>query len=555
MHGILARGNYRLMVAESEQEAWDFIRQTVKIDLVFTELKLNGGSGLSFIQRLKEDCLLKLLPVVAYTEHGDRDSVKRALDLHPQNFLIKPYHDSDIFTEIKKATTNPWRARHFEEENSFCKLMGYTPPAYHKMLDDLRGALEAAGPQLQQDGALKAAKPAREKLSTLVGEAEAAGAWGVVDCLNGLAARVVGENWKAFTQDLEQISFAARLIFHQLNPNLIPPEFLATHEINARQEAQARAVWSNAPREGRCPVVDWPRLQRELDSLPGCPVIDSAAAAFQMAANGHPSCLNPLMDLVEKDPGLAAQMLIAANHIKRNEDADPTPLEDPRLAVGRLGEMRLATQAGSLITAEERLMQLPPLFDWPHFWKFQTGVARMARFTCHYLELYTMEPTAHMAGLLHDLGKLLLLRLHPYAVSAVLAHARQEQIPLREAERFFLGCTTAEMAVHFAEKQGLPRRFVNVMRWIDTPAEAGEDAELVAVVSFARDLCRQNNVGSDGDMRRAHAVPIEETAEWRILRGSVFPSFNLHKFEQQVHADCRELKLELHGRVSARAVA
>ena len=111
------------------------------------------------------------------------------------------------------------------------------------------------------------------------------------------------------------------------------------------------------------------------------------------------------------------------------------------------------------------------------------------------------------------------------------------------------------MAVFFSEKHAMPRRYLNVMRWIDAPADAAEDAVLVAVVSLARDLCRQNNVGEDGHTRREHAVPIEQTAEWRILSGSVFPSFNLRKFEQQVHAACRELKLELHGRVDARAVA
>ena len=551
MHGILARGNHRLAVVESEQEAWDFLHKTVKIDLLFTELKLTGGGGHTFIQRLKNDCFLKLLPVVVYTEHGDRESVKRVLDLHVQNFLIKPYHDTDIYAEIKKATTNPWRARHFEEENSFCKQMGYTAAEYHKMLDHLRGALEAIVPSLQQDGAIKATNAAREKLTVLGGEAEAAGAWGVVDCLNAIAALAGKENWGKFIQNLEQLSFAGRLIFHQLNPNLLPGEFLTSQEVNAKQEEQARAVWLNAPVENRCPVVDWTQLQRELDALSGCPVIDSAAAAFQMAATGHPSCLNPLMDLTAKDPGLAAQMLIAANHIKRNEDADPTPLEDPRLAVGRLGELRLAAQGSSLLTAEERFMQVPPFFDWPRLWQFQTGVAWMARYTCHYLEFYTMEPTAYMAGFLHDLGKLLLLRLHPHALRAILEYARQQQVPLRAAEKLFLGCTTAEMAAYFAEKQGLPSRFVSVMRWIDSPNEAGNDAELVAVVSFARDLCRQNNVGTDGGLKRAQAVPIEDTPEWQILRASVFPSFNLQKFEHQVHANCRELKLKLHGRVAA----
>lgn len=555
MRGILARAGHRLAVAETEAEAWDFIRKVIKIDLVFTEQKLPNGSGIGLVQRLKADSLLKHLPIVIYTERTERETVKRALDLHVQNYLVKPYHDIDIFTEIKRATLQPWRGRHFEEEKSFCKLMGLTPEALHRLLEALQTSLEVAVPELQRDGGLKLGKKVAERLAALAADAEAAGAWGIVDTVNELSAKATADDWEGYVNGTEQIPFAARFILGHLSPQLIPVEFLNGDEQHARQEEEARASWINAPLERRCPVVDWPRVQREVEALPGCAVIDTSAAAFQMAANGHPSCLSPLMDIVEKDPGLAAQMLIAANHVKRSQEADPNPVEDPRLAVGLLGEIRLAAQASALVIAEERLMQLPPVFDWPRYWKFQVGVARMARYTCHYLELYSMEPIASVAGLLHDLGKLLLLRLHPFGLQAVLNHAREHQVSLREAERLYLGCTTAEIGAHFATTHGLPPRYASVMRWIDSPEDAGEDAALVAVVSLARDLCRQNNLGADGEMTHERAVPLEQTPEWRILSGSTFPSFNLRKFELQVHADCRELKLELNGRLGIRAVA
>lgn len=555
LNGILARAGHRMAAVDSEPDAWNFIRQTVKVDLVFTDLKLSTGSGLGLVERLKNDCLLKYLPEVVYAENGDRESVKRALGLRVQNFLVKPYHDTEIFGEIKKATANPWRNRHFEEEKSFCKMMGLKPPDLHRMLDQLQTALTVEVASFKELAGQGAVRAVGEKATLLSGEAEAAGAWGVVECLGELGTLASESKWDEFVLGLEQLQFAAKLIHLHLNPNLVPPEYLTGHELHALQDEQARAIWFDAPKENRCPVVDWPQIQRALDALPGCPVIDSAAAAFQMAANGHPSCLNPLMDLVDNDPGLAAQMLIAANQLKHSDAGDEALLEDPRLAVGRLGEQRLATQAGTLLTAEERHMQLPPILDWPRYWRFQTGVAHMARFTCRYLELYSMEPTARCAGLLHDLGKLLLLRLHPLALQAIIDYSRQHQISLPEAERYFLGCTTADMAAYFAEKHGLPRRYANVMRWIGAPAEAPEDAVLVAVVSLARDLCRQNNVGAGGDVRQHRQVALEETAEWRVLRESVFPSFDLRKFELQMHADCRELKLEQLGRLTTHAAA
>ena len=555
MKGILARGNHRFVAVETATEAWDFIRRNVKVDLVIVELALKGETGLAFIQRLKSDCCLKLLPVIVYTTKGDRDTVKHILGLRAQNFLIKPYHDDSIFSEIAKVLVNPWRQQHFEEERSFCKMVGLTPEGLHKLLEDLRTALGVAHAPLQKWAGLRAAQPAVDELAILSTKAEEAGAWGVVECLKDLDEKAQNARWAEFEQNLEMLDFGNQLIFRHLNPSLVPQDFLSTQEANAENEVRDRAKWSNAVIENRIPVVNWTQLQSAIDALAGCPIIDSVAASFQMTANGHPTSLNPLMDLVDKDPGLTAQMLIACNQLKRPGKEDASPMEDPRIAVGLLGEMRLAAQGRGLVIAEERMMSNPPLCNWPHFWMFQLGTARIARYTCRYLELSNLEAPAYTAGLMHDIGKLLLLQLHPFAFQAILTHARQHELTLSAAEKLFLGVTTQEMAAYFADKQGLPKRFVNVMRWIDDPENATEDVELVSIISLARDLCRHNHVGFCSDALRKQAIPLEETPEWRVLRGSVFPSFDLRKFESQVNAECRQLKNELHGRMANYAVA
>ena len=67
MRGILARGNHRCAVVEESTAAWNFIREHVKVDLLFLELKLKGENGIRLIQRLRDDAFLKTLPIVVYT--------------------------------------------------------------------------------------------------------------------------------------------------------------------------------------------------------------------------------------------------------------------------------------------------------------------------------------------------------------------------------------------------------------------------------------------------------------------------------------------------------
>lgn len=178
----------------------------------------------------------------------------------------------------------------------------------------------------------------------------------------------------------------------------------------------------------------------------------------------------------------------------------------------------------------------------------------MARYTCRYLEFNSLEPRAYAAGLLHDLGKLLLVHLHPIGFQAVLDHARRAKISLGAAEQKFLGCTTRQMAAHFAEKHGLLPSYANVMRWVDDPASATEDPVLVASVALARDLCRRNRVGWSGEADDANTTAIADTPAWQVLRERIFPSFDLQKFEAEAHAECRELKRELHGLVNSSQV-
>lgn len=544
MKGILARGDHRLVTLESAEKAWEFIRSNVKVDLVFTELRLKGDGGLVLIQRLKNDSLLRALPVVVYTAHADRDSVKKALDLHVQSVLLKPYREEAIFSEISKALAHPWLQGHFEKAT-----VDLSPDQLKRSLEKLRSTLEQS--QSVFGGLVDMPpKPIADGLEKLARPAEKLGAKGVVACLRDLEARALAGTWPDGEKSLEPLEFASQLIDAYLHLDVCPESFLSEEESGGETEEEKRAYWASAAIEDRCPVIGWDQLKREIDALSGCPIIDSIAASFQMSANGHPTSLNPLLDLVQKDPGLTAQILIAANGLKRSkDDANTSPIEDARMAVGQLGELRLSALGGNMITVDERRLLAPPYSSWPKFRMFQLGTARLSHFVCSFLEMPSLEASAYTAGLIHDIGKLLLIHLHPYAFQAIHDYAVQEGITLASAERFFIGATTHEMAAYFAEKQGLPRRFANVLRWMNNAEEALEDQDLVAVVSLARDLCRHNNIGSCGDTPKDDAIALEDTPEWHVLSQRSYISFDLKVFKWQAKRECRELKRELQNQM------
>lgn len=550
MRGIVSQGAHRMVAVESVAEAWELLRGEIAVDMVVTELKLKGGdSGLDLIQKMKGDPFLRWVPIVVYTGHADKNSVRQVLNLRVQDFLLKPYRDESVFAEIGKATADFWWKRMFGEPKA-----ELTDERRKSMLEALRQALARAEVSFythSRGGEVNTKiVEATHKLRVLAANV---GARGVASCLRDFEQRASEGTWPDGKNSLEPLGFAARLIERYLNPDHCPEAFMSEEERNCEIEATERRFWSQAYAEDRCPMVGMEQLEREMDNLPSCPVVDSIAASYEMAATGRPTSLAPLIDLVQKDPSLTVQMLIEANRLKRGkDDANASMIEESRMAVGLLGELRLASVGSGFSVLEERFVEVSPQFTWPQFRMFQLATARLAEFVCDALEIHGLRSVAYTAGLIHDIGKLILMRLHPFALPAILGYAREVGTRLSTAEKYFLGTTTHEMAAYFGEKFGLPQRFVSVLRWMDNPAGAPVDAELVAVVSLARDICRHNHVGFNGDTPLDDSVPLAETPEWKVLQSKVYLNFDLHKFEVQAHRECQTLKRELLCKVTKR---
>ncbi len=547
MIGIITRNDHRCATVDSVNDAWSFIQQNVVVDLLITELNLGEESSVRLIRQLKSDTYLRELPIIVYAKEGDRNAVKSVLELNVQNFLLKPYQEAAVCDEIKKGLKTSWRESPFAKESVICRKKDITPAQRRELLENLGAALSKMRPKLKESSQKQSSKPIIDIMKSISQLAADVGAIGVLKNLKKLYDMAMEAKWSDFTENLEAIDFAANLIRANLDESARVPEgFLSPEEKAEESEAQARQEWIDAPKDDRCPMVEWKTLQRQLEGLSNCPVIDSIGAAFQMSANGHPTSLSPLRDLIRQDPSLTTDLLIQSNRIKKKDDEENTAdIEETRIAVNLMGERRLASLGENLITVQERLMKAEPNASWPRFRLFQLGTARLAQFVARYLEMVDLETAAYTAGLISDIGRLLLLYLHPHALQAIQKHAWKTKIPLAEAEVLYLETTTNEMGAHFGQTQGLPQRFVNVMLWRENPKLATEDQELVAIVALARDICRYNRLGFCGEKLHEDAKPLESVVAWEVLRQNVFLSFDFAKFERFAKAECEQVRSEL----------
>jgi len=507
-------------------------------------VKLSGENGLGLLARLRGDPFLKQIPVVFYTSVLDQATIKKALGLHIQNYLIKPFQDSKIHAEIAKSMTIPWRNLLFEEEKSFCAQMGFCTNTLKKMREKVIEEIERLNLLLPEAFQEEKQHAITEQIDTLKGDAEASGIWGVVEFCEALISKAEVNQWRELMEGAEELEFAKRIVFSHVHPEHLHEGFLSDDERKAKEEAVERSRWMDADVLRNGPLIQLEGIEATLDMVTVCPSVDSSCASFAMYADGQASNLSLLADVVCRDPGLTTEVLCAVNRIERD---GMNSVDDPRTAVSLLGELRLSSLAKSFSPIEDRHLQVPP-FTWPHYWMYLMGVAHIARRTCEAMEFKLLEGPAFTAGLIHDIGKLLLSHMHPFALPAILQHSRQCEIPLQEAERRFLSTTTRSLTSRWAASSALSQPFKSVLTWVESPLDAKADQELVAAVSLARLLAMHNHIGHSGENPKDQCPSIEQTPAWQVLREYVFPSFKLEAFERDIHAYSHSLRQELLGR-------
>ncbi len=564
MNGMLSRGGHRCVAFASGVAAWEFLERNLKVDLVFMELKLEGGDGLEFLHRLKRHYYFKRIPVVVCAAHRTRENAKAAVALGIQNFFLKPFEEGPLLEEVSKSANPYWYVSEFEDKERGPHVAGVAPDLLAKRLTNLRDAVESARegflkrieetaeemPEEMSKGAFsglilpkEVAQDIFDEVFMLRDQAVGAGAIGIANCFSFLDSEAKAGRWEHFKSSLHYLQYANRCIQWHLDPDFVPDDFLSEDELRAEIEARSRILWEKAIAEDSYPVLSKEKLQREVESLEGCPVIDSVFAAYLMTATGTAASLRPVMDLVDRDAGLKTQVLIAINQIRKSKSkGTAAPVEDARSAIGMLGEVRLSALGRGLIRVKDDNMYVEPDCSWKSFSEFLVSTAKIAEATCLALELPNLARLAYTAGLIHDIGKLLLLRLHPIGFQTILQYAMEKRVSLAASEKRHIDATTHQMGTWFAEKVGLPERLCSVIRWVDYPQTAEHDVELVAIVAMARHICRQSGVGFSGHPASEKLCPLEDSGAWQVMKLRAFPSFRLKAYEAEMKSRCAEMQ-------------
>ncbi len=145
--------------------------------------------------------------------------------------------------------------------------------------------------------------------------------------------------------------------------------------------------------------------------------------------------------IVSKDTNLSLKLLRLVNSAFYGF---PGQVDSISRAITLLGTNELTTLALGISVLQTFNKVPQDLIDMEAFWKHSIRCGLFAQVLCSY-KVGISEETMFVGGLLHDVGRLVMLRQIPEQYSQVMRFARQQRISMEQAENKLLECTHSDV--------------------------------------------------------------------------------------------------------------
>lgn len=277
--------------------------------------------------------------------------------------------------------------------------------------------------------------------------------------------------------------------------------------------------------EGWSPQTDMPDPEaaaRETKPLPTADELAREEAALSTfpdiyhrileALRSPTSSARHVATVVGMDASLSARLLRLVNSPFYGF---PSRIETIDRAVAIVGMNEVTTLAMGLSLVNKFKNLSATCLDMKKFWKHCIACGILARLLAGQ-KVGLPEERHFVAGLLHDLGRLIIIKRLPGACARAMNLSRDQGIPLFEAERAVLGYDHAQVGSRLFTRWKLPASLVNAVGRHHSPALPGtqdNSAPDAAIIQLADILAIALGMGTSGSL----LVPPMRAETWQAL--------------------------------------
>jgi len=202
-----------------------------------------------------------------------------------------------------------------------------------------------------------------------------------------------------------------------------------------------------------------------------------------------------IADSIEIDQAIASKVLRLANSAYYGMSGRISSIQSALTLMGLRGLLEAVAMAGSQKLLTGRLPGYG--YEAEDLWRHSLAVA----YGCKILA-YSKDPgisdTAHLAGLIHDVGKLVLDRFVAEKKTEIDSFMQNEQKTFLDAEAHFFGYSHARVAREVCKKWKFPEVISNAINWHHKPSGSNQDL-LSYILHMADQLATSIGIGYDSD--------------------------------------------------------
>ena len=200
--------------------------------------------------------------------------------------------------------------------------------------------------------------------------------------------------------------------------------------------------------------------------------------------------------IIERDPAITAKILRVSNSSYYGLNQVPS--------IGRAISMLGMNTIRSLVVgvAYQQIMSgraAASHFNKLEFWRHSLGVATGARILAK-LKMPMRAEELYVAGMMHDVGLLVMDRFHPLELDKAVGYAMEEGMRLHEAENLLFGFDHSKLGGILARQWGLSSVVIDAVEYHHQPDFDENNGASTAIVALANQLAHQcgltNNVPS-----------------------------------------------------------
>ncbi len=230
------------------------------------------------------------------------------------------------------------------------------------------------------------------------------------------------------------------------------------------------------------PVIDTESILNKLGSIIDLPTLPVIASEVNRKLQDGEASVERLSRTLEKDHHIVPKVLRLYNSPFFCCQPEPVDISRAIVSFGFYTIRNLVISLSVIEAFSEK--ESPVNFDIAEYWRHSIGVAMTSKRLAQMVS-YQFPEEAFTGGLLHDIGKIVLVRNLPYLFQKIKESARDNALPFHEAEKSQLPITHADIGGYMASRWELSKDMVEIILFHHSPALNVIKPQLLLIVHMA----------------------------------------------------------------------